>query len=111
VVFTWTGDKVNDTIRLLLAHAGQIAQTAGPSIRVSASVQDTVVALERIGSEPPPDHLLLASQVKNKVSEKYDYLLDDGLLNAEFASRKLNIPAAHAVIRRLVDEGGPISER
>jgi ATP-dependent Lhr-like helicase len=106
VIFTWSGDRVNDTIRLLLARAGHIAQTVGPCIRVSASVQDAVAALEQIGFEPPPDHLLLASQVKNKLSEKYDYLLDDGLLNAEFASRKLNIPAAHAVIRRLIDAGG-----
>lgn len=103
VIFTWMGDRVNDTVKLLLERNGCIAHTEGPCLRVFASGPNTLAALERIASEPLPDPLLLAAQVKNKWSEKYDGLLDEALLNAEFASRKLNTPAAHAVVRQLLN--------
>jgi ATP-dependent Lhr-like helicase len=111
VIFTWMGDRVNDTIRLLLAHVGHTAQTEGPCIRVLASETDTLAALEQIVSEPALDPLLLAAEVKNKWSEKYDWLLDEPLLNAEFACRKLNVPAAHAVLRQVLDSNGNHSLR
>ncbi len=102
------GDCVNDTVRLLLAHAGQMtASDRGTVCAVfPASEADTLATLEQIASEPPPEPLLLAAEVKNKSSEKYDWLLDEPLLNAEFASRKLNVPAAHALVRQLLGLGG-----
>jgi hypothetical protein len=103
VIFTWMGDRVNDTVRLLLAHAGQSAQAEGPCVRVLASAADTLATLAQITSDPPVDPLLLAAEVKNKWSEKYDWVLEEPLLNAEFASRKLNVPAAYAVVRQLME--------
>jgi ATP-dependent Lhr-like helicase len=99
VFFTWMGDRITDTVRLLLAHAGLIGQTEGPCIRVFAPEADTRAALNIIASEPPLDALLVAADVKNKWSEKYDWALDEPLLNAEFASRKINVLGAHTLVR------------
>jgi len=110
VIFTWMGDRVNDTIKLLLAHAGQTAQAEGPCVRVSTSAAETRAKLEQIASAPPPDPLLLAAEVKNKRSEKYDWALDEPLLNAEYASRKLSVPAAHAVIWQLLGWRSPATQ-
>jgi hypothetical protein len=52
-----------------------------------------------IASGPPPDPLLVAAEVKNKWSEKYDWALDQPLLNAEFASRKIDVLGAHTLVR------------
>lgn len=101
VVFTWMGDRVNDTVKLLLAKAGCVAQTEGPCLRVSAPLADTLAALEQIADGSLPDALALAAGVKNKLSEKYDSLLDEPLLNADFAKKKLDIAAAHQLIRNL----------
>ena len=99
VFFTWMGDRITDTVRLLLAHAGLIGQAEGPCIRVFAPEADTRAALKMIASEPPPDPLLVAAEVKNKWSEKYDWALDQPLLNAEFASRKIDVLGAHTLVR------------
>lgn len=99
VFFTWMGDRITDTVRLLLSHAGLIGQTEGPCIRVSAPEADTRAALKMIASKPAPDPLLVAAEVKNKWSEKYDWVLDQPLLNAEFASRKINVLGAHTLVR------------
>jgi ATP-dependent Lhr-like helicase len=104
LVFTWTGDRITDTIRLMLARAGLVGHAGGPCIRVSASRAGTCAALKRIASEPPPDPLLLAETVQNKWSEKYDWALDPELLAAEYASRKLNVTDAHALVARLATE-------
>ena len=100
LLFTWMGDRVNDTIKLMLAGVGYTTETEGPCLRVSASESKVSSALEFIASSPPPDPLLLAAKARNKQTEKYDRLLDEGLLNAEYASRKLNVPAAHSVVQQ-----------
>ena len=56
-------------------------------------------ALRMIASKPPPNALLVAAEVKNKWSEKYDWALDEPLLNAEFSSRKINVLGAHTLVR------------
>ena len=102
VVFTWRGDRVNDTLAVWFKHLGQIAQNSGAAVRVFACESDTVVALQRMVSDPPPEAAVLADCVRNKLSEKYDWLLDEPLMNAEYASRKLDVSGAHELVKTLV---------
>jgi len=102
VVFTWRGDRVNDTLAVWFKHLGQIAQNSGAAVRVFACESDTVAALERMASDPPPEAAVLADCVRNKLSEKYDWLLDEPLMNAEYASRKLDVSGAHEFVETLV---------
>ena len=102
VVFTWRGDRVNDTLAVWFKHLGQIAQNSGAAVRVFACESDTVAALQRMASDPPPEAAVLADCVRNKLSEKYDWLLDKPLMNAEYASRKLDVSGAHEFVATLV---------
>jgi ATP-dependent helicase Lhr and Lhr-like helicase len=107
ILFTWMGDRITDTVRLMLARSGLDCQVEGPCIRVAAPLAETRTAVARIASEPPPDPLRLAAEVQNKWSEKYDWALESDLMDKEYASRKLNVPAAHALVARLHSRATP----
>lgn len=107
-VFTWRGDRVNDTMSVWFKHLGQIAQNSGAAVRVFACESDTVAALQRMASNPPPDPAVLADSVRNKLSEKYDWLLDESLMNAEYSSRKLDVSGAHEFVETLVKGHQPM---
>jgi len=103
VVFTWMGDRANDTLAVWLKYLGHIAQNEGATVRVFATGEDTMAALRRIVSDPIPDPVALAAPVKNKIFEKYDWLLDEPLMNAEYASRKLDVNGTRALVQTLVN--------
>ena len=102
VVFTWRGDRVNDTLSVWFKYLGHNAQNSGTAVRVFACESDTVAALQRMASDSGPDATVLADCVQNKLSEKYDWLLDEPLMNAEYASRKLDVNGARELARTLV---------
>ena len=72
-------------------------------MRVFAAEPDAMAALRQIASDPIPDPVALAAPVKNKLSEKYDWLLDEPLMNAEYASRKLDVDGTRALVQTLVN--------
>ena len=43
------GDRITDTVRLLLAHVGLIGQTEGPCMRVFAPEADTSGTFANLG--------------------------------------------------------------
>jgi len=89
-----------------LKHCGLIAQNEGLIVRAFASELDTMAALRQIASDPSPAPVALAARVGNKLSEKYDCLLDEPLMNAEYASRKLDVNGTCALVQRLLDPKG-----
>ncbi len=103
MVFTWKGDGANDTLEVWFNYIGPIAQNEGAQVRVVAPEPDTMAALRRIASDPIPDPITLAAPVKNKLSEKYDWMLDESLMNAEYASRKLDVNGTRALVQTLVN--------
>jgi ATP-dependent Lhr-like helicase len=110
VVFTWMGDGANDTLAVWLNYIGHIAQNEGANGRVFAAEPDTMAALRRIASDPIPDLIALAAPVKNKLSEKYDWMLDEPLMNAEYASRKLDVDGTRALVQTLLGLGKVMSD-
>ena len=63
-----------------------------------------MAALQRIAADPIPDASALAARVKNKLSEKYDWILDELLMNAEYASRKLDVDGTRALVQTLLNQ-------
>jgi hypothetical protein len=61
-----------------------------------------MTVLRRIASDPIPNPVALAAPVKNKIFEKYDWLLDEPLMNAEYASRKLDVNGTRALVQSLL---------
>ena len=72
-------------------------------VRVFAAEPDTMAAFRRIASDPIPDPVALAAPVKNKPSEKYDWLLDEPLMNVEYASRKLDVNGTRELVQTLLN--------
>lgn len=103
VLFTWRGDRVNDTLAVWFRYLGLIAQNEGATVCVFAPERDTMAALRRMTSEPVPDPVALASRVQNKLSEKYDWLLSEPLMNMEHASRKLDVHDTRTVVQKLLN--------
>lgn len=105
IVFTWMGDRVNDTLAVWFRYQGHIAANEGASVRVFAGEPETMEALVRIASDPIPDPIALAARIKNKQAEKYDGLLGEQLMNAEYAARKLDVKGARNLVERLLSAG------
>ena len=105
IVFPWSGDTEHGTLRLMLAARGLTVEGDGMAIRVTGVAPDTVSDhLRDVAELPPPDPLALAAKAPVQVIEKHDGLLPEDLLMLNYASRYLDVPAAHALAGRLAGD-------
>ena len=94
-VILWRGDKVNDTLLLMLQSIGYKGLNDGVSVLISDSTVEKVrSSLAFLSAQKPVDPVGLASSVQNKVREKWDGLLPNDLLDVNFASSCLNVAGA-----------------
>lgn len=99
-VFLWRGDCVHDTLLFMLSGRGFMGINEG----ICVSLRDTTVESVRrelglICEQEPVDPSVLASEVKNTMREKWDYLLPVELLNASFASSYLDVSGVRTALR------------
>lgn len=104
LLFLCRGDRIMSTVAVMLVARGLAPEVTGPAI----SVEGVGVAalrghLRALVSEPPPNPEHLASAVGNKHSGKYDWVLDESLLCAEYAARSLDVAGAVAALKRLAE--------
>jgi len=105
VIFPWVGDRIIGSVVAVLVAGGLEVANDGIAITIEGTnarqLRDELDVLVPGG---PPDPLELAVTVGNKAVEKYDHLLSDDLLDAEFAARALDTAGAwHALEAVLVD--------
>lgn len=99
VLFPWRGDRVLDTLRVAMRHAGVATEREGPAI-VADGTEDVVRGvLERLAASAPPDPLDLAATVPNKREEKWDDILSPWLLDMAYAARALDVDGAWEWLR------------
>jgi ATP-dependent Lhr-like helicase len=95
LLFVWKGDRILNTISVQLRNRGFRVMQCGFMIIVSNCTPENLIHhfkdIVQIGSQDP---LLLASTVLNKGTEKHDRFLNKDLLNADYASRFLDIKGA-----------------
>ena len=92
-----------DTLELLLGIRQIAVTNEGVSLNVRCSEADLRHAAQeliRAGLPAPED---LAVRVSNKLVGKYDEFLSEELLNENYASARLNVDAAEAVLRQWAD--------
>jgi ATP-dependent Lhr-like helicase len=99
IVFPWRGDRVLDTLCVLLHHAGIEADREGIAIVAKASEGAVVRVLDRLASAEMPSPLDLAATVPDKREEKWDEVLFGRLLDEAYAARALDVPGAWAWLR------------
>jgi ATP-dependent Lhr-like helicase len=105
VAFPWAGDRILNTLAILLRREGLKGATADGVAVVApqAGVEDVRRALSRAVASPT-DAVEIAASVENKLVEKYHWALADALLAADYASSRLDVPGAVAAARVLGDE-------
>ena len=93
-LLVWRGDRVVSTIATALAGLG--VETAQSAVVVTAATDETTLrsAIRELASQPAPAATSLAASVRNKVVDKWDGVLDEGLLTLSSASRDFDVEAA-----------------
>ncbi|MGG6297902.1 DEAD/DEAH box helicase [Leptolyngbya sp. AN02str] len=99
LLFYWMGDIVLNTIMMQLIASGVRAWRDGVAIVVDKiSSKELSLQLQKIIDVGALDALSLASNIGNKVGEKYDSFLSEELLSHQYAACHLNVNAAHEVL-------------
>lgn len=101
-LFPWRGDRIMNTLVVVLAGRGLDVGQDGLAITVGncspAGLWDTI---QDLAVRPQPDPVSLATTVRAKMHDKYDRYLSDELLNIEYAARALDVPGAWASLAEL----------
>ena len=109
-IFAWKGDWVMDALTLALKRRGYRTENEGLCLRVRSVESDTVSDILFDLSEGSfPTEVELADEVLNKVREKWDWLLPEGLLSRNYASHNLDISGAKRYLKELVSQGAFVS--
>ena len=108
LLFPWMGDRVMNTLVVALSAAGLQASAEAMAVRVADGDEVSVwAALSSLVDGELGDAEDLAAPMLNKRENKYDWVLSDGLLTADYARRALDVPGAVAAARRLLERAGP----
>ncbi len=100
-IFCWTGDRVLDTLLVLLRARGLRAGRDGIAVIVSdIKANELIPHLRVLATQGPADSGELAGTVANKNVEKHHAFLSEELLSMDYASRRLDSEGAwHAAVR------------
>ncbi|MGC4191299.1 MAG: DEAD/DEAH box helicase [Thermomicrobiales bacterium] len=101
-VFPWRGDRVMNTLMMLLAQRAINVGMEGVAIVCRDASPEHIRRLFReMAGSAMPDAEELAAGVTVKEKEKFDQFLGDDLLTAGYAARDLDLPGAWAALRDL----------
>jgi len=107
-LFPWRGDRIMNTLAVVLAGQGRRVGQDGLAITVGDCTPEELWRLVRtLGAGPRPDPVWLAGTVRAKVHEKYDRYLGAELLDAAYAARALDVPGAWACLAEVSAQPAP----
>ncbi|MEU0156305.1 DEAD/DEAH box helicase [Micromonospora fulviviridis] len=102
VLFPWRGDRIMNTLTVILARHGLEVGQDGLAITVgNCSPAQLLEVIKELAVSPPPDPVALASTVRAKMHDKYDRYLGEELQNLAYAARALDVPGAWASLAEL----------
>lgn len=102
LLFPWRGDRIMNTLTVVLARQGLTVGQDGLAITVGNCEPEQLTALIReLAAGPPPDPEALAATVRAKVHDKYDRYLSEEVLNRAYAARALDVPGAWTSLTEL----------
>lgn len=102
VLFPWRGDRIMNTLAVLLAGHGLAVGQDGLAITVgNCSPAQLMDLVEELAAGPVPDPEALAATVRAKVHDKYDRYLSEEVLNRAYAARALDVQGAWASLAEL----------
>ncbi len=102
IVFLSRGDVIMNTIALQLLEQQLDVTREGPALLIDGvAPEKTRRVLTELVREGAADPIALAAHAGNKQVGKYDWVLDQKLLNAEYSSAALDPTAAHQALCEL----------
>ncbi len=102
LLFPWCGDRIMNTLTVVLAGHGLQASQDGLAITVgNRSPVEVRDLIRELAAGAPPDSITLAHTVPAKARDKYDRYLSNELLDAAYAARALDVPGAWATLAQL----------
>jgi ATP-dependent Lhr-like helicase len=106
-IFVWRGDRVHGTLlRALQRDGATVASTPLTLVLDRCDVTAVRGRLQRLAAAGLPTATELAEGVNGKERNKYDHILPDELLTADYASDVLDVRGAMAWIGEVVGGGG-----
>jgi len=95
VLFPWRGDRIMNTLAVVLAAHGLAIGQDGLAITVgNCSPAQLMELIRQLAAGPAPDSEALAARVRAKIHDKYDRYLSEEVLNRAYAARALDVPGA-----------------
>lgn len=95
----WKGDRIHETITLMLQAKGLAAMNHGLYVEVRGATRSTLIEqLQDISSGKLMDPLEVAADVQTKFQAKWDWLLPLDLLDANFISENLDMTGAMSAV-------------
>lgn len=105
VLFVWSGDRIVNTVHVLLSRRGYQASKIGMTLQVrDCRPEELLDELQQIATSIPPESAELAEFVENKMIDKHDHYLTDDLLNTNYASKRLDVAGALNAAKAIVEE-------
>ncbi|MFW1889455.1 MULTISPECIES: DEAD/DEAH box helicase [Acinetobacter] len=105
LLFTWQGDRVNNTLVLMLGSLGLDASNEGVHICISNSKKSILHAtVKKLLSNGIITPAQLLKEVKNLESEKWDWALPKTVLDKSYASVALEIELAMDFLVKVLEE-------
>lgn len=102
LLFPWRGDRIMNTLAVVLTgHGLQVGQDGLAITVANHSPTEVLDLIRELAASAPPDPSALARTVRAKARDKYDRYLSDELLDAAYAARALDVPAAWATLTEL----------
>lgn len=102
-LFPWRGDVVHNTLALLLKRRNLQAENEGMSVVVFSVERDRIIdIIGELAEDTLLSDIQLAASVRTKMREKWDWLLTERLLCADYAASVLDVAAARAACHELL---------
>lgn len=99
-LFWWKGDRINDTVALMLQGRSLQAINHGIYVEVRGADKAGITAiLHELSQIGEADSSMITANVQNKIREKWDGLLSEDVLEASFASNSLDLPGTLEALR------------
>lgn len=95
VLFLWAGDRIVNTMHVLLSQRGYQVSKIGMTLEVqNCGPEKLFEELQHIVSSKPPNPSQLAESVENTIIDKHDQYLTESLLRTNYASKRLDVEGA-----------------
>ena len=105
LLLPWVGDRALFTASIALSSLGIEASVEGPAIRIHGTGADDIAsAIRLLLASPPPSADQLASSIRNRVFDKWDWVLDDALSCESAGVRLLDVDGAWSLFTRVAPD-------